>query len=44
MKAKRWSTEEKPGKGWMGRPTRLRLTKDIPRRPAPQSIVRRTPA
>lgn len=26
MKGKRWSTQEKPGKGWMGRPKRLRLS------------------
>jgi hypothetical protein len=41
MKAKKWSTEEKPGKGWMGRPTRLRLTKAA--RPLPRA-VRRSPA
>lgn len=26
MKAKRWGTREKPEKGWMGRPRRVRLT------------------
>jgi len=43
MKPKRWGTQEKPGKGWMGRPTRLRITPPA-RRPLPQSVVRRTPA
>ena len=43
MKAKRWAVEEKPGKGWMGRPTKLRLTPAPRRLPAPQT-VRRVPS
>ena len=42
MKAKRWGTEEKPEKGWMGRPARIRLTPRL-RRPGP-TATRRTPA
>jgi hypothetical protein len=36
MKGKRWSAPEKPGKGWMGRPKRIRLTGGRP------PVVRRT--
>ena len=37
MKGKRWSAQEKPGKGWMGRPKRVRMTGSL--RPA---VVRKT--
>ena len=37
MKGKRWGAQEKPGKGWMGRPKRIRISGGV--RPP---VVRRT--
>ena len=37
MKGKRWSEQEKPAKGWMGRPKRIRMTGAL--RP---TVVRKT--
>jgi hypothetical protein len=39
MKGKRWGAQEKPGKGWAGRPKRVRMTGGM--RP---TVVRKTAA